>query len=168
MDPNDPYEAFGFVIAIFAITYGFMFLLLIAFYVVQAIALARLFRKTGVEPWIAWMPIYGYWKWLELGGFNGALALLFLVPGANYVSLVFLYMGMYRMGFAFRKDSSWVVLGIFLPFVWCFLLARDTEHYEPWIQAAMGTPPLTGSGVGSVPPNPMAPPPPYTAAPSTT
>ena len=163
---GDESDAIGFILAVFAITYGFLFLLLVAMYVVQAIALARLFRKTGVEPWIAWVPVYGYWKWLELGGYNGALALLYLVPGANYVFIVFLYIGMYRMGFAFRKESSWVVLGIFLPFVWCFLLARDTEHYQPELQAARGFPPLTGFGAGAVPPNPMGPPPPYTPAPS--
>jgi hypothetical protein len=165
VNPNDS-DSIGYVIAIIAVTYGLFFLLLIALYIVQAIALTKLFRKTGVEPWIGWVPIYGYWKWLELGGFNGALALLFLVPGASYVSLVFLYMGMYRMGFSFRKDTSWVVLGIFLPYVWCFLLARDTEHYEPAIQAAMGHPPLTGFGAGAPPADPMAPPAPYTAAPT--
>jgi hypothetical protein len=165
MTPNES-EAAAAVIAILVVLYGFMFLLLIAMYIVQAIAMSRLFRKTGVEPILAWVPIYGYWKWLELGGFNGALALLFLVPFANYVSLIFLYVGMYRMGFAFRKDSSWVLLGIFLPFVWCFLLARDTETYEPALQTAMGTPPLTGLGVGAPPRDPMAPPAPYTAAPS--
>ncbi len=165
MSPNDSEAAAALVIAILAVTYGFMFLIFIALYVVQAIALARLFRKTGVEPWIAWVPIYGYWKWLELGGFPGALALLFLVPVANYVSTVFLYMGMYRMGFAFRKDSSWVLLGIFLPFVWCFLLARDSETYQPALQSAMGTPPLTGSGAGAVPQHPAGPPPPYAGPP---
>jgi hypothetical protein len=159
-------DAVAAAIALLVVVYGFMFLLLIAAYIVQAIAMSRLFRKTGVEPYLAWVPIYGYWKWLELGGFNGALALLFLVPVANYVSLIFLYMGMYRMGFAFRKDTSWVLLGIFLPFVWCFLLARDTETYEPALQSAMGTPPLTGFGVGAPPADPMAPPTPYTAAPS--
>ena len=127
-------------------TVGFSVLLLLVVYVVMAIALSQLFRKTGVEPWIAWVPVYGYWKWLELGGFNGALAWLSLIPGANYVTWVFLYIGMYRIGASFRKDSSWVVLAVFLPYVWCFLLARDSERYEPAIQSAIGYPPLTGSG----------------------
>ncbi len=128
------------------VTVGFTLLILLVVYVVMAIALAALFRKTGIEPWIAWVPVYGYWKWLELGGFNGALAFLSLVPVANYVTWVFLYIGMYRTGLSFRKDSSWVVLAIFLPYVWCFLLARDSERYEPEIQTAMGFPPLAGSG----------------------
>ncbi len=68
------------------------------------------------------------------------------MPVANYVTWVFLYIGMYRTGLSFRKDSSWVVLAVFLPYVWCFLLARDSERYEPEIQTAMGFPPLAGSG----------------------
>ncbi|MEP6844015.1 MAG: DUF5684 domain-containing protein [Pseudolysinimonas sp.] len=127
--------------------FAFYFLIIAALYVLMALALSSFFRKVGVEPWIGWIPIYGYWKWLEVGGQPGWLSVLAIVPYAGIVTSVFLAIGMYRTGIAFRKDGSWVVLGIFLPFVWLFLLARDIEHYEPSLITAAGfSPPLAGYG----------------------
>jgi Family of unknown function (DUF5684) len=128
---------------------------LLAAYVLMALALSQFFRKVGVEPSIGWIPIYGYWKWLEVGGQQGWLSLLVLVPYANIVTAIFLAIGMHRTGIAFGKDSSWVVLGIFLPFVWCFLLARPTEVYDPRRITAAGYPPPL-AGFGAVPPAPAA------------
>jgi hypothetical protein len=131
-------------------------LIIVAWYLVMALALSKFFRKVGVEPWIGWVPIYGYWKWLEVGGQAGALALLVLVPYAGIVPAIFLAIGSYRTGIAFRKDSSWVVLAIFVPFVWLFLLARQQEVYDPQLILNAGhPPPRAGFGAivpGSVPP----------------
>lgn len=120
-------------------------------YVALGLTLSRFFRKVGVEPWIAWVPYYNTWKWLEVGGQAGWLAVLSLIPYGSYATAVFLAMGNYRIGIAFRKDSSWVVLGIFLPWVWCYLLGRDGERYEPELMGAAGYPPPR-AGFGSVPP----------------
>ena len=141
------------LIAFMVIYFGLIVVVGLVVYVVMAITLSLFFRKVGVEVWIAWVPVYGYWKWLEVGGFNGAIALLMLIPGASIVTAVFLYIAMYRIGFAFRKDTSWVVLGVFLAPVWCYLLSRDTESYTPALQSAAGFPPLAGSGA-----RPAAPP----------
>ena len=85
-----------------------------------------------------------------MGGQPGALSLLVLVPYAGIVTSVFLAIGMYRSGIAFRKDASWVVLGIFLPWVWLFLLGRQSEVYQPELITAAGYPPPR-AGFGSVP-----------------
>jgi Family of unknown function (DUF5684) len=151
---HDP-QIYGALIAIYLVAIFVAFLVLVAFYVVMAIALSRFFAKVGVEPWIGWVPIYGYWKWLEVGGQVGALSLLFLVPYANIVASVFLYIGMYRTGIAFRKDAAFLVLGIFLPFVWCFMLASQAEVYRPELIKQAGYPPPLagyGSAVGGTPP----------------
>ncbi len=123
---------------------------LIAAYAVMALSLSRFFRKVGVEPWIGWVPFYRYWKWLEVGGQPGWLSVLLVVPYAGIATLVFLAIGMHRTGLAFRKDGSWVVLGIFLPFVWCFLLARRSEVYDPRLITAAGFGPPR-AGYGAVP-----------------
>jgi hypothetical protein len=116
-------------------------------YLLTAITLMMFFRKVGVEPWIAWVPFYNHWKWLEVGGQQGWLALLSLIPYGGIVTTVFLAMGMYRTGIAFRKDSGWVVLGIFLPWLWCILLAQEHEVYDPALITAAGYPaPLAGYG----------------------
>lgn len=142
-------------ITIYLLSIGFALLIALAFYVVMSIALSRFFVKVGVEGWIAWVPIYNYWKWLEVGGQAGALALLYLVPYANIVASIFLYIGMYRTGIAFRKDGAFLVLGIFLPFVWAFMLSRPEETYSPELITQAGYPPPLagyGSAAGGMPP----------------
>jgi hypothetical protein len=135
-------------VLIFLVVYAIIIAVgLIISYLLTAITLAMFFRKVGVNPGIAWVPIYNYWRWLEVGGHNGQLAVLMLVPYAGIVTRIFLYIGMYRTGIAFGKDSSWVVLGIFLPFVWCILLGRPNEVYRPeWITARGYPPPRAGFG----------------------
>ena len=146
---NDYGTAAGFAglfIGLYFVLIGFFFLVAIAYYVVMAIALSKFFAKVGVDGWIAWVPIYNTWKWLEVGGQPGWLSLLPLA-GVPVVTNVFLYVGMWRTGIAFRKDAGFLVLGIFLPFVWAFLLARPQEQYDPALIGAAGYgPPLAGFG----------------------
>ncbi|TPW73761.1 DUF5684 domain-containing protein [Schumannella sp. 10F1B-5-1] len=137
-------------IAGFAIVYGLMLLIIVALWIVTAIAMMGFFRKVGVEPWKAWIPILNQWTFLEVGGHSGALALLSLVPFGSYVVLVFQAIGMHRTGIAFGKDVGFLVLGIFLPFVWMFLLARQQEVYDLNRLAWAGQP-MPRAGYGAVP-----------------
>lgn len=155
------------LIALYVILLGAALIFWIAWYVVTAFAFMSFFRKVGVKPWIGWVPFYNRWVWLEVGGQQGWLALLSLVPYGGIVAAVFLAIGTYRTGFAFRKDGAWVVLGIFLPFVWLFLLGRQEEVYDPSLIVAHGYPlPLAGYGsvtnnyanIDHVPPTHPAPP----------
>jgi len=159
MTYDDPADS-GQVLAIIAIVYGVAILVsllfLVAYYIVMSLALSKFFRKVGVESWIAWIPVYSSWKWLEVGGFPGWLTLLSFIPGASIVVSVFLYMGMWRTGIAFRKDAGFLVLGIFLPFVWLFMLGgRETEYHPEYISMAGFPPPI--AGYGSVPRPPGSP-----------
>lgn len=149
-DPNHGYTdptTWGILLVAWIAFAVFFLFVAVAAYVVMALALMRLFAKVGIEPWIAWVPFYSTWKWLELGGFAGWIALLSLIPYGSIATSVFLYIGMYRTGIAFRKETSWVVLGIFLPFVWAYLLSRPQETYEPELIVQAGfTRPLAGYG----------------------
>lgn len=151
IDPYFPVAFFALFAGIWVVTLVIVFSVFAAAYVVMSLALSRLFAKVGIEPWIAWVPIYSTWKWLELGGFAGWISLLALVPYGGIATSVFLYIGMYRTGLAFRKDSGWVVLGIFLPFVWAYLLSRPEEKYEPELISRAGYPPPI-AGFGSAAP----------------
>ncbi len=135
------------ILAVYLGVFAFSIAIALLAYVALGLTLSRFFRKVGVEPWIAWVPFYNRWKWLEVGGHPGWLSLLSLVPYGATVSLIFLAIGNYRTGIAFGKDGSWVVLGLFLPWVWCYLLSRDSEVYEPGRTTAAGYPaPLAGFG----------------------
>lgn len=147
---NDEQYIAAFLLLYLAV-FGVILLFAAAFYVVMSLCLSRFFAKVGIEPWIAWVPVYNTWKWLELGGQKGWLALLAVIPYGGIASSVFLYVGMHRSGIAFRKDSSWIVLGIFLPFVWAYLLSRPQETYEPHLISEAGYPPPL-AGFGAVPP----------------
>jgi hypothetical protein len=133
------------------VVFAFYFVLLAGMYVLMSLALSSFFKKVGVEGWIAWVPVYNYWKWLEVGGQSGWLSLLMFIPYGSVVTAVFLYIGMYRTGRAFGKDGAFLVLGIFLPFVWAFILGgRNSGPYHPEWFASYGWPPPL-AGYGSVP-----------------
>lgn len=150
----DDYSSAAVVAAIYALFFafyvlfiGFTLVILVGAYVVNSIFLMQFFRTVGVEPWAAWVPYFNRWRQLELGGFPGWVALFLLVPIANYAAAVFFYIALYRTGVAFRKDGAFVVLGIFLPFVWSLLLAREKEQYQPEVFAQRGWQgPFVGQG----------------------
>jgi uncharacterized membrane protein YoaK (UPF0700 family) len=99
-------------------------------YVIMALLLGRIFKKAGIASWIAWVPFYGTWKMLELGGQQGFWAVLAIVPIVNYVAIVFLYIAMYRIGLKFGKESWFVLLAIFVPIVWYAWLALDNSKWS--------------------------------------
>ncbi|MGG7510515.1 DUF5684 domain-containing protein [Plantibacter sp. YIM 135249] len=152
----DPHPDSGRVAAmVFTILFVTGVILLVTFaitYVILGIALQALFAKVGIERWKAWVPVYQYWTWLRLGGQSGWWALCILIPYGSIVTLVFLYIGMNRTNIAFRKDTGFLVLGIFLPVVWALILGFGQARYEPWLIAQRGYPmPLEGWGSPSNP-----------------
>jgi Family of unknown function (DUF5684) len=158
----DPSSNAAVFILILVAYFGVLITILLVNYVLYGIALMLFFRKVGVLPWIAWVPYYRYWKWLEVGGQQGWISILGIIPYGGIVTAVFLYIGMWRTGKAFGKDSGMLVLGIFLPFVWLFVLAAQGEIYRPELIAAAGyPPPLAGYGSAAYAaehPAPSAPP----------
>jgi hypothetical protein len=153
--------ALAIIFIVYGLVIGFSLLFAIVVYVLNGFAFMKLFRKVGVEPWAAWVPIFNFWRLLELGGQPGWLSLLALVSPASIVALVFEAIAAYRVGLAFRKDGVWVVLFIFFPFAWAWAMAADGASYEPQLNAQHGYgPPLVGYGSARgpyVPPQPQAP-----------
>jgi hypothetical protein len=114
---------------LFAAIYVVFFL---AFYALNAWFLSKVFYKAGIKRWKAWVPVYNYWVFLELGGQQGWLAILALIPIANIVAWVFMCIAAYNIGIAFAKESAWVVLYIFLPWLWLAIIGFDSSRWEPW------------------------------------
>lgn len=128
---NEPYAA-GLII-LFVVIY---FLVLAAMYVIFALLLGQIFKKAGVERWIAWVPFYNNWKLLELGGQQGFWAVLSIIPFVNIASAVFMYIAMYHIGLKLNKSGAFVLWAIFLPVVWYIWLALDSSKWDEKKSAA--------------------------------
>jgi hypothetical protein len=145
---SDSQSTIAALFVIYGIFFVILLLSLLISYVLYGIALSMFFRKVGVDSWIAWVPYYRYWKWLEVEGQPGAYALFGIVSSLRIVTSIFLYIGMWSTGKAFGKDVGILILGIFLPFVWLFILASKDEVYRPELISAAGYPPPR-AGYGS-------------------
>jgi len=123
-------EGYAAIAAITAVSLGLIVFAGIIAYVVGAIFLSRVFKKAGVEGWIAWVPFYNSWKLLEIGGQQGFWAVLAIIPLVNYVSAVFTCISMYHIGKKLGKSGTFVLLGIFLPIVWVIWLGTDKSTWN--------------------------------------
>jgi hypothetical protein len=156
MDQYDSYTSdavmYSTLFLVAAWTFAVTAALLVISWVLIAIPLSAVFRKAGIEPWKAWVPFYSTYTWLRLGGQSGHWVWLSLVPCGSTVTAIMLYIGMFSTGKAFAKDSGFLVLGIFLPWVWLFILGFGRDEYRPELIAAAGLPgPLEGRGARVTP-----------------
>ncbi|MBI3889665.1 hypothetical protein HY312_03800 [Candidatus Saccharibacteria bacterium] len=123
--PNDDAAVYVMLIFLF-----FFVVISIISYVVYSLLLGRIFKKAGVEQWIAWVPFYNFWKTLELGGQQGFWAVLLVIPFVNIVASIFLYIAMYNIGLKLQKEGWFVLFAIFLPIVWYAWLALDSSKWN--------------------------------------
>jgi hypothetical protein len=144
--PTDA-EGLGLLLGIYGVIFLVTIVLGAVSYVLIAIPLAALFRKAGIEQWKAWVPFYNHFTWLQLGGQSGHWMWAMLVPYGSTLTSVLLIIGMHRTGKAFGKSTGFLVLGIFLPWVWLFILGYGRDTYRPELIAAAGLgAPLVGYG----------------------
>ncbi|MEI6850688.1 MAG: DUF5684 domain-containing protein [Candidatus Saccharibacteria bacterium] len=113
----------------------FMLISILIAYAISSFLLSRIFKKAGVEGWIAWVPIYNMWTLFELGDQKGWLVLLNFVPIVQIVSLVYMYIAMYHIGRKFGKEDWFIALAIFLPIVWYIILAFDKSQWNGGMQS---------------------------------
>ena len=82
-----PAETTG-ILAVLLAYMGIIVMILIGVYILTSIAKMKIFKKAGLPGWKAWVPIYGEWKFLELGGYNGALIFLAFIPFFGGIALL--------------------------------------------------------------------------------
>lgn len=116
-------------------------------YIVTAWLLGRIFKKAGRKAWPAWVPIYNNWVLLEIGGQKGWWAILSLVPIANIVAAVYVYIAAYHVGKKLGKDGVFILWYIFIPLVWFIWLAFDKSTWQDG-----GNIPTPPNQPGAVPP----------------
>lgn len=107
-------------------------------YIVSAVTLMFVFKKAGIDQWKAWIPVYQFWPFLELGGLHGAWSLLALgtvVPFVGSIApaalVVLLAVAAYRIGRCFEKVSGWwTVLFVVAHPIWCAIVGLDHVPYD--------------------------------------
>lgn len=149
------------------------FVAVVAIYVWAALALSRVFRKSGVEGWKAWVPVLNIIELLKLGGFSPWLVVLGFVPVANIVLFVVLIMAYHRINVSFGHGVGMTVLAALVFPVWASILGFGSSRWVGREQAGTAGPLRSGSpfgaggpspAFGAVPP-PGAPPAPFGAQP---
>ncbi|MEO5949822.1 MAG: DUF5684 domain-containing protein [Candidatus Saccharimonadales bacterium] len=130
-------------------------IVLILAYVVHSFLLSRIFKKAGVAPSKAWIPVYNIWIMLELGDQKGYWSVLMFVPIVNIVALVFYVIAEHNIGLKFGKEGWFVLFAIFLPLVWLIWLAVDDSKWNQNLAANPMQPPVYQPPT-NIPPTPPA------------
>ena len=136
--PAEPFYPDDNMVTFYILLYGLIATTVcIASYVVCAVFYMKLFAKANVPAWKAWVPVVNLWKFLELGGYHGALSLLFVAAPIPFlgqvaatVGFVFSCMAAYQIGLKLGKESVWVVLYIFVAIVWLGIMAFDKSMWN--------------------------------------
>ncbi len=105
-------------------------------YAFGAIFLGKVFKKAGVSPVIAWIPVYNNWKMLEIGGQQGFWVLLYFIPFINIVPVVFTIMAVHNINKKLGFDTLMTLLAVFFSYIW-IVVAGVTKN--PW-NDSLGSP----------------------------
>jgi hypothetical protein len=104
-------------------------LLVAGLYAWMALALSAVFRKSGIEPWKAWVPILNVVVLLQLAGLSPWLVLLAFIPIVNIAFLVVFAIALYRVGAAFGFGVGMAVLGVLLFPVWASIVGWGSARW---------------------------------------
>lgn len=105
-------------------------LIIIAVYVVTSIFLGKMFKKADISPWMAWVPVLNNWKLLEMGDQKGFWILLAFIPYLGMISIIFMYIAMYKIGLKYNKEKWLILLAIFIPIAWFIVLGSDSAVWK--------------------------------------
>ncbi|MFC0196967.1 DUF5684 domain-containing protein, partial [Microbacterium arthrosphaerae] len=138
-------------------------LLFAGLYVWTALALSAVFRKSGVEPWQAWVPILNLIVLLRLAGLSPWLVVLAFIPIVNLAFLVAWAIALYRVNAAFGHGVGMTVLGILAFPVWASIVGWGSARWVGREQDAASRASVgggvrrSGDGAGALPPLPPFP-----------
>lgn len=114
--------------AVFGSLFGI--LLFAALYVWSSLAFAAVFRKSGEEPWKAWVPILNAVVLLQLAGLSPWLLLVAVVPFLGWIALVVVFaIAFHRLSAAFGFGVGMTVLGVVLSPVWASVVGWGSARW---------------------------------------
>lgn len=95
-----------------------------ASYVIICFPLMSVFRKAGANPVLAWIPFANSWVLFTLGDVPGWLS---IIPVANVIGAIITVVNVTKK---FGRSGGIAVLGIFLPWIWVFVLGLGKARWQ--------------------------------------
>lgn len=154
------YETMMALLAPFLVIAVIWGLIGLAFFIWYLAAMARLFPLIGLPAGQGWIPLWNDWRLIGRAGLPGWVAILYLVPGANIVAVVFRTIAQHRIGREAGVGAGYTVLGLVLPPLWATLIGsiigpQGLRPPSAPFASGFGAAPFTG-GFGTGPAAPVA------------
>lgn len=111
--------------AIFAFM-GIYVIVLLVIAVFAIICMWKIFTKAGQPGWASIIPFYNYYVLFEIAWGNGLLFLLLLIPAANFVVLIILWV---KLAQSFGHSAAFAIGLLFLPIIFLPMLAFGSSQY---------------------------------------
>ena len=133
----------------------FVLLIAIAFAIVYVIALAKLFKKAGVEGWKAIIPFYNIYLLVNIAGLNwwyfliaisGTICSLLRIRGLNYAcniaSMAVNFFILYNIAKKMKQQPmGFAIAGIFVQPIMIMVLGFSSKYsYDPSIEVSPNGP----------------------------
>ena len=97
-------------------------------YVVEAIALMKIFEKAGVTSWYAWIPFLNTYWITQIATGNGWLFLIMFIPCVG--TLIWCILVAVKLAAAFGQGGGMIALLILIPIVGYYVLAFGGAQYQ--------------------------------------
>lgn len=107
--------------------------IILAVYIIQIVAMWKLFGKAGEKGWKSIIPIYNLVILFKISGLSPWLILVYLaaiIPFIGWIApIVITAILSYKLAKSFGKDSGWAVGLYFLPSIFYLILAFGKSEY---------------------------------------
>lgn len=117
------YDSYNTVLAA---TMGIYMIVVLLIAVFAIVCMWKIFTKAGQPGWASLIPFYNYYVLFEIAWGNGLLFLLLLIPIANFVVLIILWV---KLAQSFGYSAAFAIGLLFLPIIFLPILAFGSSRY---------------------------------------
>ncbi len=105
---------------------GIYVVVILAIAVFAIVCMWKIFTKAGQPGWASIIPFYNYYVLFEIAWGNGLLFLLMLIPVANFVIMIILWV---KLSQSFGYSAAFAIGLLFLPIIFLPILAFGSSRY---------------------------------------
>lgn len=105
---------------------GIYVVVILAIAVFAIVCTWKIFTKAGQPGWASIIPFYNYYVLFEIAWGNGLLFLLMLIPVANFVIMIILWV---KLSQSFGYSAAFAIGLLFLPIIFLPILAFGNSRY---------------------------------------